>query len=74
MIQDQRKQSTLKMSQDCVLALLDLYILGTEIQPLEELGDIEDVAQLCQKLIAKREVQSILIQNICTEEQIMTCI
>ena len=47
MIQDQRKQSTLKMSQDCVLALLDLYILGTEIQPLEELGDIEDVAQLC---------------------------
>lgn len=38
------------------LSLLDLFILGTDIQPLEELGDIEDVKELCEKLIQKSEV------------------
>jgi hypothetical protein len=44
MIQDQRQKGGVLMMQDQVLNLLDLYILGTDIQPLDELGDIEDVA------------------------------
>jgi hypothetical protein len=67
MIQQQREMSTFFMAQDCVLALLDLYILGTDIQPLEELGTINDISELCHKLIAKPEVQSILFKNIFTQ-------
>jgi hypothetical protein len=64
----------MQIKQDGALYLLNLFVLGTEIQPLDELGDIEDIDHLVGKLMDKRDVQAVLTKNIFTKEQIKGCI